>query len=182
MTLLSKKNVKNTAVVAAATAVTAFGVTCFYYLQVKGYKSHVALLLKKWRNAVTDKLDPKGAAERKKKAGIRPVATVPQRGFTKEELAEYDGVKNEKIYMSVKLKVYEVAPHFYGPGQHYHVFAAKESSRPLAKSVLNNDEANKTWEGCTPEELETLEEYVTKFDEKYPVVGWFIPDQSFYEV
>ncbi len=40
--------------------------------------------------------------------------------FTSEELSKYDGVKDNKIYFSVRGKVYDVstAPDFYGPGAH----------------------------------------------------------------
>jgi predicted heme/steroid binding protein len=39
--------------------------------------------------------------------------------FTEEELSKYDGVKNEKIYLSVRGTVYNVtkASDFYGPGK-----------------------------------------------------------------
>lgn len=38
--------------------------------------------------------------------------------FTPEELSKYDGVKDKKIYFSVRGTVYDVskAPDFYGPG------------------------------------------------------------------
>lgn len=113
--------------------------------------------------------------------GIRPVSSLPKRGYTKEELSQFDGVKNTRIFVSLKRKVYEVAPQFYGPGAAYHIFAGKEASRCLAKSLLDGKDANKNWVDCTEEELETLDEYVEKFESKYPVVGWFIPDSSFYE-
>ena len=39
--------------------------------------------------------------------------------FTAEELSKYDGVKDEKIYFSVRGTVYDVtnASEFYGPGK-----------------------------------------------------------------
>ena len=39
--------------------------------------------------------------------------------FTAEELSKYDGVKDEKIYFSVRGTVYDVtnASDFYGPGK-----------------------------------------------------------------
>ena len=39
--------------------------------------------------------------------------------FTPEELSKYDGVKDKKIYFSVRGTVYDVskAPDFYGPGR-----------------------------------------------------------------
>lgn len=112
--------------------------------------------------------------------GIRPVVAVNQRGFTPEELRKYNGIDNEKVYVSLKRRVYEVAPHFYGPGHDYHVFAGQEASRALAKSDLTGKELNKYWVDCTEEELEQLETYVDTFESKYPVVGWYIPDASFF--
>lgn len=39
--------------------------------------------------------------------------------YTSDELSEYDGVKREEIYISVRGKIYDVTPgrDFYGPGQ-----------------------------------------------------------------
>jgi membrane-associated progesterone receptor component len=39
--------------------------------------------------------------------------------YTPEELAQYDGVKKELIYLAVKGKVYDVTDgkDFYGPGE-----------------------------------------------------------------
>lgn len=117
-----------------------------------------------------------------KGTGIRPVSSLPKRGYTKEELIQFDGVKNPHIFVSLKRKVYEVAPQFYGPGGPYHIFAGKEASRCLGKSQLDGKDVNKYWVDCTEEELETLDDYVETFESKYPVVGWFIPDQTFYDV
>lgn len=123
-----------------------------------------------------------GAGGEASGAGIRPVSSIVKKGYTREQLAQYDGVKNERIFMSVKMKVYEVAPHFYGPGQHYHVFAGTEASRALAKADLTGKYLNQYWVNCSEEELEVLEEYVEKFNSKYPIVGWYVPDDQFYKV
>ncbi|RNF18743.1 uncharacterized protein Tco025E_04485 [Trypanosoma conorhini] len=112
---------------------------------------------------------------------IRPVPALRRRGFTREELGEYDGARKSDIYMSVKGVVYEVAPQLYGPGQPYHVYAGHEVSRCLAKSDLTGQEANKDWtHGCSKEEMEALDWWANKFNSKYPVVGWFVPDEDFY--
>uniref|UniRef100_A0A0A9XA70 Putative steroid-binding protein 3 n=1 Tax=Lygus hesperus TaxID=30085 RepID=A0A0A9XA70_LYGHE len=113
---------------------------------------------------------------------IRPVEPIVQRGYTKEELAMYDGIHNQHILVSLKRKVYEVGHQFYGAGEDYHVFAGKDVSRCMAKATLAESEMNKDWINCTEEELQRLEEYVRRFDSKYPVVGWFLPDNTFYQV
>ncbi|RNC50610.1 hypothetical protein TcCL_ESM12336 [Trypanosoma cruzi] len=115
------------------------------------------------------------------KSTIRPVEKLECRGFTKEELREYDGIQKGDIYVSVKGVVYEVAPQFYGPGQPYHAYAGHEISRCLAKSDTTAKEANKNWmHDCNEEEIEALEWWAKKFDSKYPVVGWFVADEDFY--
>lgn len=113
---------------------------------------------------------------------IRPVSIITQRGYTKEELSKYDGEHNSRILVSVKRKVYEVGHHFYGPGQSYHVFAGKEISRSLAMNKITDEESNKYWANCSEEELNRLEEWAKKFESKYPIAGWFIPDNSFYHI
>ncbi|RNE99541.1 hypothetical protein TraAM80_08134 [Trypanosoma rangeli] len=118
---------------------------------------------------------------RKKKVLIRPVSAIECRGFTKEELQEYDGIRKSDIYVSVKGVVYEVAPQLYGPGKSYHVYAGREISRCLAKSDVSSKEANKDWEhGFSKEEMAVLDWWANKFNSKYPVVGWFVPDKDFY--
>ncbi|EPY34796.1 hypothetical protein STCU_01306 [Strigomonas culicis] len=185
---MSSDNAKK--VTAAVVALSALGGLGYFLLEKKGYRQTVLTALQHSKAAALQKVDQLrgkkgahgGAGHVHQRGTIRPVAKQPPRGFTKEELAEYDGVKKEQIFISLKRKVYEVAPHFYGPGQSYHVFAGKEASRCLAKSQLNDAEANKYWVDCNDEELETLNEYVDLFESKYPVVGWFVPDNSFYDI
>ncbi|CAD2214900.1 hypothetical protein AGDE_12743 [Angomonas deanei] len=162
-------------VAVSVSALAALLSLAYYLLEVKGYKKNV-------RRALTSGDEGGKRGHTHKKGTIRPVARQQQKGYTKEDLAQYDGVQNPQILISLKRKVYEVDPHFYGPGQHYHCFAGREASRPLAKSQLNDAEANKYWVDCTDEELETLDEYVELFDSKYPVVGWFIPSEDFFNV
>lgn len=114
--------------------------------------------------------------------GIRPVAGIKKRKYTRAKLAEFDGVKNEQILVSVKMKVYAVTPHFYGPDSPYHVFAGREASCCMAKSDLTGKYLDKTWAHCTEDELRELEDYKALFDSKYPVVGWYEADDDFYKV
>jgi predicted heme/steroid binding protein len=113
---------------------------------------------------------------------IRPVAPREQRSFTKETLAEYDGVQNPSIFVSVKNIVFDVAPQLYGNGCPYHVYAGKEISRALAKSRVDDVLCNKDFTThVTEKETHTLELWFKKFEGKYAVVGWYVPDASYYE-
>lgn len=113
---------------------------------------------------------------------IRPVAPRDQRAFTKEELAAFDGVKSASIYVSVKNVVFDVAPQLYGDGAPYHVYAGKDISRALAKSRVDGVLCNKDFiRDVTRKEADTLELWFKKFEGKYAVVGWFVPDESYYQ-
>ncbi|KAK7196282.1 Cytochrome b5-like Heme/Steroid binding domain containing protein [Novymonas esmeraldas] len=165
----SKQRVVVVAVVSAAAAAA----TVFYVLHRKGYTAKLGIFGR--RHASSSTGEAAGSS-------IRPVTSIVKKGYTREQLAQYDGVKNERIFMSVKMKVYEVAPHFYGPGQHYHIFAGTEASLALARADLTGKYLNQYWVNCSEEELEVLEEYVEKFNSKYPIVGWYVPDEAFYVV
>lgn len=101
--------------------------------------------------------------------------------FTAADLKPLNGSNGEPIYISVKGVVYDCssAPQFYGPGAAYHVFAGKESTRSLAKMMISDEEANAGWDNLSPDTMEVLEEWITKFKCKYPVVGSFVPDADF---
>ncbi|EAN98494.1 hypothetical protein TcYC6_0121530 [Trypanosoma cruzi] len=99
------------------------------------------------------------------------------------ELSKYNGRDEAPIYISVKGVVYDcsAAAEFYGPGASYHVFAGKEVSRCLAKMLISDEEANAGWCNLTEEHREALDEWSAKYNEKYPVVGRFLPDDQFEE-
>lgn len=179
--IMSASN-KKKVVVAAVVSAAALTVSVVVVLHRKGYTKKLGMMGHRWGVALKKRLCGEGASSASSGGNIRPVSSVPKRGYTREQLAQYDGVKNERILMSVKMKVYEVAPHFYGPGQHYHIFAGTEASRALAKADLTGKYLNQYWVNCTEEELEVLEEYVEKFNLKYPVVGWYVADEAFYKV
>ncbi|KAG5468350.1 hypothetical protein LSCM1_02330 [Leishmania martiniquensis] len=172
----SKQRIVVLAVVSAAAATA----SVIYFLTKKGYTKKLSMI--GHRIGVSVQKHMSSPAGEVPGSGIRPVTSIVKKGYTREQLSQYDGVKNERIFISVKMKVYEVAPHFYGPGQHYHVFAGTEASRALAKSDLTGKYLNQYWVNCSEEELEVLEEYVEKFNSKYPVVGWYVPDDQFYKV
>lgn len=103
------------------------------------------------------------------------------RKFTAEELSEFTGVNGKPIYISVKGVVYDCseAVEFYGEGKPYAVFAGKESSRSLAKMLIDDTEANAGWNNLNESHMKCLDEWVEKYKSKYPVVGTFQPDPGF---
>ena len=56
-------------------------------------------------------------------------------------------------------------------GAGYHIFAGKEVSRALAKMSLVEEECNGNLDDLTKHQLDVLQDWETKFQEKYEVVG-----------
>ena len=101
--------------------------------------------------------------------------------FDAETLAQYTGVGDTPIYISVKGTVFDVTSgrDFYGPGKSYNVFAGKEASRCLGKMEINDNEANCSWRNLSEEHMNTLNDWEAKYRSKYPAVGVFKPDPHF---
>ncbi|KAG8123245.1 hypothetical protein E2320_018657 [Naja naja] len=95
-----------------------------------------------------------------------PPSQRPVRLFTEDELARYDGRKeDEPIYIAVK--------EFYGKGAPYNALAGKDSTRSVAKMSL--DPADLTYDtmGLTEEQLRSLDEtFSNVYKAKYPIVGY----------
>lgn len=98
------------------------------------------------------------------------------RDFTPEQLRDFDGIKEKKIFIALKGDVYDVTPssEFYGAEGAYHCFAGRNASRAMAK--LSFDEAELSNPNLTdlgPFEKDTLESWVEKFKyvKQYEIVG-----------
>jgi membrane-associated progesterone receptor component len=93
--------------------------------------------------------------------------------FTNEELAHYDGVNSEKIYVGIKGTVFDVSNNreSYGPEAGYHVFVGKDASRALAKSSLKPEDAVPNYSDLADNELKVLEDWYLFFSQRYNVVG-----------
>jgi predicted heme/steroid binding protein len=113
---------------------------------------------------------------RSRRRYITPLVPVEPRGYTLEELATFNGCQGGPIFVGLEGVVFQVAPQFYGPGEAYHMFAGREATRALAKSQLDTDLLNVVdWAaGLTECEKKTLQEWVERFKQKYPVVGWVV--------
>lgn len=94
------------------------------------------------------------------------------RDFTLEELRFFDGRNGNPVYVAAKGIVYDVDPEFYGPDGPYGIMAGRDASRALALVSLDSgDLENTSVEGLSWGDLNTLEEWVAKFEFKYHRVG-----------
>ena len=100
-------------------------------------------------------------------------ADQSQTPFTLEQLAEFDGVKSEKIYIGCNGLVFDVSDaSFYKPGSAYGIFAGKDCTVSLAKGDLSGNMNNKTKEvPLEPEEQGRADNFCDKFKGKYPIMG-----------
>lgn len=57
------------------------------------------------------------------------------------------------------------------PGGPYEVFAGRECARALAIMKVDAAECNSQLEDCSEKQLKTLQDWIIKFNAKYPVVG-----------
>ncbi|KAJ9650452.1 Dihydrodipicolinate synthase [Neophaeococcomyces mojaviensis] len=101
--------------------------------------------------------------------------------FTPRTLLRFNGIPSEplnptgKVYIAVKGKVHDVTAgrNFYGPGGPYENFAGRDATRGLACQSFDEDMLTKDLDGplddCAdlgPEQLENLQGWVERFDEK----------------
>jgi membrane-associated progesterone receptor component len=117
------------------------------------------------------------SSEREKLKGPEPEPEpIVLRDFTIQQLREFDGNNEKPIYVALRGEVYDVssAHELYGPGQGYHLFAGRDSSRAMAKlSFEETDLANPDISKLNPFEKDALDDWVQKFKyyKQYPVVG-----------
>ncbi|KAK4581285.1 hypothetical protein RGQ29_024805 [Quercus rubra] len=98
---------------------------------------------------------------------------------TEQQLRAYDGSDpNKPILMAIKGQIYDVSTSkmFYGPGGPYAMFAGREASRALALLSFKPQDINGNLEGLDASELEILQDWEDKFEEKYVKVGQLVPE------
>lgn len=108
--------------------------------------------------------------------------------FTPRTLLKYNGENGQPVYLAVKQKVFDVTPgrNFYGPGGPYENFAGRDATRGLACQSFDEDMLTKDLDGplddCSdldPEQIENLNGWVERFDEK---VGMHHNSQDIYSL
>lgn len=101
--------------------------------------------------------------------------------MSEEELGAYDGSDpNKPLLMAIKGHIYDVSPSrlFYGPGGPYALFAGRDASRALALMSFDPNDLTGNIEGLEPSELEVLQDWEYKFQEKYAKVGQIVTENA----
>ena len=101
-------------------------------------------------------------------------APQPAGDLTKRELATFDGKDPTKpILLAAKGVIYDVTRgrDFYGAGASYNAFAGKDCSRAMGKVSLDAENLSANVHDFAASERDTLNGWVAKFQDKYPVVG-----------
>jgi predicted heme/steroid binding protein len=96
--------------------------------------------------------------------------------LTFEQLLNYDGIKDKKTFLALKGVIYNVTGSpFYEPGSGYHAFTGRDASVNLAKMSHDEQYNNKFGEiALDEEESKILDDWVARFEMKYPKVGKII--------
>ncbi|KAG0377685.1 hypothetical protein BGX24_005624 [Mortierella sp. AD032] len=122
--------------------------------------------------------DSNSSESPKPKAFALPTTPLPppnlEHIFTKEELAEHDGSKEDGlIYVAIKGIVFDVTAKkaMYGPSGGYHCFAGKDASKALGKSSLKPEDCVADYSELTEKELKTMEDWYIFFEKRYAIVG-----------
>jgi membrane-associated progesterone receptor component len=110
----------------------------------------------------------------------KEVPAVVFKTFTPRTLLPYNGKDNEAVYLAVRGRIFDVSAgrNFYGPGGPYANFAGRDASRGLACGSFDEDMLTKDLDGPLDDlkglgagELEALQGWEERFQDKYLVVG-----------
>jgi len=108
------------------------------------------------------------------KPAQRPPPAEVQLELTRDELAKFDATNpDEPVYIAVKGVIYDASSkrESYVPGASYNCFAGKDCARALATMSLKPENCVPDIDGLTPEQLKILDDWVTYYADRYPVVG-----------
>lgn len=110
--------------------------------------------------------------------------------FYPRTLLQFNGVNDDRIFISIKGKVYDCTKgaKFYGPDGPYENFAGHDASRGLAINSFDPDVIQE-WDepiddlsDLTEKEQEALDSWEDFFENKYPCVGTLIPEPGINDV
>lgn len=106
---------------------------------------------------------------------------MPRGDLTPSALRRHDGSNRAlPILLAAKGVVYDVTRgrDFYGAGGAYNLFTGRDCSRALAKMSLDPADVSRKVSDLTAEELKVLDDWVVKFEAKYPAVGRVVDDDD----
>lgn len=99
----------------------------------------------------------------------------PKEYWTEAELAAYDGTNDPDgpILLAADGLVFNVykGRNFYGPGGEYHLFAGRDATRFLAKTIVEEETPDESVKPLTMAERAALAAWIFTFKGKYDVVG-----------
>jgi membrane-associated progesterone receptor component len=108
--------------------------------------------------------------ERSRKAYIEP-----KDFWTEKELAKYDGSRDEDgpILLAADGLVFNVykGRNFYGPGGEYHLFAGRDATRLLAKTIVEEESPKEATKPLNMGERASLAAWLFTLKGKYEIVG-----------
>ncbi|RNF13299.1 membrane-associated progesterone binding protein 2 [Trypanosoma conorhini] len=110
---------------------------------------------------------------------LAPEFVFVPRGYTLDELSEYDGVKKPLAFVSVRGVIYSCSTEMYGLNAPYNAFAGRDSSRHLGKVKVGREESNADWTTLSESHLAALKDWEELLRSKYVAVGWIIPSEDF---
>ncbi|KAJ2952913.1 hypothetical protein O0L34_g7279 [Tuta absoluta] len=94
--------------------------------------------------------------------------------FTEQELSQYDGNVNKKLYLALMGSVFDVSKGktHYGEGGSYHYFVGKDGSRSFITGNFRNENEDRDHViDLTCDELFGLVQWKATFKQKYKLVG-----------
>mmetsp|Transcript_20282 Transcript_20282/g.37679 ORF Transcript_20282/g.37679 Transcript_20282/m.37679 type:complete len:252 (-) Transcript_20282:61-816(-) len=106
---------------------------------------------------------------------------IELKDFTPEELLGFRGENGTPIYIAARGYVFDVSSgeSFYGPGGGYHLFAGHNAQRALALMSLDvKDVENTNLDDLEEKDLKILDDWITKYFDKYPHIGTLVESQS----
>ena len=99
----------------------------------------------------------------------------PKEYWDEAELAQYDGTQDEDgpILLAADGLVFNVykGRNFYGPGGEYHLFAGRDATRFLARTIVEEETAADAKRPLNMAERASLAAWMFTFKGKYEVVG-----------
>lgn len=105
----------------------------------------------------------------------RQAYVEPKDFWVEAELVKYDGTKNPDgpILMAADGLVFNVykGRNFYGPGGEYHLFAGRDATRFLAKTIVEEETPEEAAKPLTMAERAALAAWMFTFKGKYEIVG-----------
>lgn len=104
--------------------------------------------------------------------------------YTPRQLAKFNGVDDDRVYLAVSGSVYDVSAGktFYGPNGPYRNFGGRDASRGLAKGSFDEDVLSPLdqiddLKDLEAEERESLRDWESHFATKYIHIGRLVPNE-----